>query len=121
VSSSKQDKYELPADWESVPLNLRTYRTARSVNDVATNSSQYSASQFPDPIGVEDLSIAVISPSDESRLEAMHAMSGCTGAYVSEFSSYSLGTGDLPSTLDEDQDVILIDLDGDAEPALELV
>jgi pilus assembly protein CpaE len=88
---------------------------------VATNSSHYSASQFPNPIGVEDLSIAVISPSDESRLEAMHAMSGCTGAYVSEFSSYSLGTGDLPSTLDEDQDVILIDLDGDAELALELV
>ena len=88
---------------------------------MVTNSSPYSASQFPEPIGVEDLSIAVISPSDGSRMEAMQAMSGCTGAYVSEFSSYSLGTGDLPSTLEEDQDVIIIDLDGDAEFALELV
>jgi len=88
---------------------------------VVTNPSPYSASQYPDPIGVEDLSIAVISPSEESRLEAMQAMSGCTGAYVSEFSSYSVGTGDLPATLDEDNDVILIDLDGDAELALELV
>ncbi len=88
---------------------------------MVTNSSPYSASQFPEPIGVEDLSIAVISPSDGSRMEAMQAMSGCTGAYVSEFSSYSLGTGDLPSTLEEDQDVIIIDLDGDAELALELV
>ena len=121
MSSSEHDKYELPADWESVPPSLRTHRTARSEQDVATNSSSYSANQYPDPIGVEDLSIAVISPSDGSRLEAMQAMSGCTGAYVSEFSSYLLGTGDLPSTLDEDQDVILIDLDGDAELALELV
>jgi pilus assembly protein CpaE len=32
-----------------------------------------------------------------------------------------LGTSDLPSNLDEDHDVILIDLDGDAELALELV
>ncbi|MGB8028908.1 MAG: AAA family ATPase [Terracidiphilus sp.] len=88
---------------------------------MATNSSAYSANQFPDPIGVEDLSIAVISPSEESRLEAVQAMNGCTGAYVSEFSSYSLGTGDLPSTLEEDHDVIIIDLDGDAELALELV
>ncbi len=88
---------------------------------MATNYSQYSANQFPDPIGVEDLSIAVISPSDESRVEAMRAMSGCTGAYVSEYSSYSLGTGDLPQSVDDDHDVILIDLDGDAELALELV
>ena len=121
MSSSKYGKYELPSNWESVPPNSSTYRTARSKQDVATNSSPYSANQYPDPIGVEDLSIAVISPSEESRQEAVQAMSGCTGAYVSEFSSYSLGTGDLPSTLDEDNDVILIDLDGDAEFALELV
>lgn len=88
---------------------------------MVTNPTPYSASQFPNPIGVEDLSIAVISPSEGSRLEAMQAMSGCTGAYVSEFSSYSLGSGELPTTLDEDQDVILIDLDGDAELGLELV
>lgn len=88
---------------------------------MVTNPTPYSANQFPDPIGVEDLSIAVISPSEGSRLDAMQAMNSCTGAYVSEYSSYSMGTGDLPSTLDEDQDVILIDLDGDAELALELV
>jgi len=88
---------------------------------VATNSSPYSANQFPDPIGVEDLSIAVISANDESRLDVMRAMSGCTGAYVSEFSSYSPGRGDLPATVDEDNDVIIIDLDGDSELALELV
>jgi pilus assembly protein CpaE len=121
MSSSKYGEYELPADSESVPPNPRTYRTARSKQDVATNSSSYSANQFPEPIGVEDLSIAVISPSEESRVYAVQAMSGCTGAYVSEFSSYSLGTADLPSTLEEDNDVILIDLDGDAELALELV
>jgi len=88
---------------------------------VATNPSPSSSNPFPDPIGVEDLSIAVVSPSEEHRLDAVQAMNGCTGAYVSEYSSYSLGTGELPATLDEDHDVILIDLDGDAELALELV
>lgn len=88
---------------------------------MATNSSSYSSSAYPDPIGVEDLSIAVISPSEGHRLETMHAMNGCAGAYVSEFSSYTPGVGDLPATLDEDYDVIIIDLDGDAESALDLV
>jgi len=88
---------------------------------VVTNSSPYSSSPFPDPIGVEDLSIAVISPSEKHRLETMQAMNGCAGACVSEFSSYTSGVGDLPATPDEDYDVIIIDLDGDAESALDLV
>ncbi len=88
---------------------------------MATNQSPYSSSSFPDSIGVEDLSIAVISPSEEHRLEAMQAMNGCAGSYVSEFSNYTPGTGDLPATLDEEFDVIIIDLDGDAESALDLV
>ncbi len=88
---------------------------------MATNQSPYSSSSFPDSIGVEDLSIAVISLSEEHRLDAMQAMNGCAGSYVSEFSSYIPGTGDLPATLDEDYDVIVIDLDGDAESALDLV
>ncbi len=118
---SKQVEYELQSDWRSVHLSQSTFRTVRSETDVAANSSPYSANQFPDPIGVEDLSIAVISRSEERRLEAMQAMSRCTGAYVSEYSNYTPGTGDLPTTLDEDHDVIVIDLDGDAEAALELV
>jgi pilus assembly protein CpaE len=88
---------------------------------VATNPSPYASSPFPEPTGVEDLSIAVISPSEEHRLETMQAMNGCAGADVSEFSSYTPGVGDLPAALDEDFDVIIIDLDGDAESALDLV
>ena len=121
MSSLGQAKFELPADWDAVPASQRAYRAARSESAVATNFSPYSSNPFPDPIGVGELSIAVISPSEERRLEAMQAMSGCTGAYVSEFSSYSPGTGDLPTALDEDHEVIIIDLDGDPELALELV
>jgi pilus assembly protein CpaE len=88
---------------------------------VATNPTPYASSPFPEPMGVEDLSIAVISPSEEHRMETMQAMHGCAGAYVSEFSSYAPGVGDLPAALDEDFDVIIIDLDGDAESALDLV
>ncbi|MGO8935292.1 MAG: CpaE family protein [Terracidiphilus sp.] len=88
---------------------------------MATNPTPYASSPFPEPMGVEDLSIAVISPSEEHRMETMQAMHGCAGAYVSEFSSYAPGVGDLPVALDEDFDVIIIDLDGDAESALDLV
>ncbi len=88
---------------------------------MSTSPSPYSANPYPNPIGVEDLSIAVISPSEGRRHEAVHAMNGCAGTYVSEFSSYTPGLGDLPQTLDEDYDVIVIDLDGDAEIALDLV
>ena len=88
---------------------------------MATSPSPYSANPYPNPIGVEDLSIAVISPSEGRRQEAVHAMNGCAGTYVSEFSSYQPGVGDLPQTLDEDYDVIVIDLDGEAEIALDLV
>ncbi len=88
---------------------------------MATNPTPYASSPFPEPMGVEDLSIAVISPSEEHRMETMQAMHGCAGAYVSEFSSYAPGVGDLPAALDEDFDVIIIDLDGDAESALDLV
>jgi pilus assembly protein CpaE len=121
VSSLGQAKIELPADWDAVPASQRAYRAARSESNVATNPSLSSSSSFPNPIGVEDLSIAVISPSEEHRLETMQAMNGCAGAYVSEFASYQAGVGDLPATLVEDYDVIIIDLDGDAESALDLV
>jgi pilus assembly protein CpaE len=116
-----QAKYELPDDWDAVPASQRAYQAARSESNVVTNPSPYSSSPFPNPIGVEDLSIAVISPSEEHRLETMQAMNGCAGACVGEFSSYTAGVGDLPATLDEDYDVIIIDLDGGAESALDLV
>ncbi len=88
---------------------------------MATNPSSYSESPFPGSIGVEDLSIAVISTNEDHRIEALHGLHGCAGAYVSEFSSYVPGEGDLPMALDEECDVIIIDLDGDAEAALDLV
>lgn len=100
---------------------MRMQRTARSESDVATNPSPYQSNPFPDSIGVEDLSIAVIGPGEQRRLEAIRAMSGSAGTRVSEFSSYIPGMGDLPSNLDEAYDVIVIDLDIDPELALELV
>ena len=57
---------------------------------MATNPSSYSETPFPGSIGVEDLSIAVISPNENHRQEALHALSGCGGAYVSEFSTIQL-------------------------------
>ncbi len=121
MSSLQQAKYELPSDWDAVPASLRAYRTARSEKDVASTLTSYAGNPFLDSISVEDLSIAVISPSEEHRLDAMQAMNGNAGAYISEFSSYVPGVADLPVSLEEDYDVIIIDLDGDEESALDLV
>jgi len=121
MSSSQQTDYELPADWESVPPSIRSKRTLRSDRNVATNPSPYSVNPIPESIGTDGLSIAVIGPNRDRRAEAILAMSGSAGSDVSEFSSYRRGEGDLPATLEDRYDVIIIDLDSDPEYALELV
>ena len=48
-------------------------------------------------------------------------LTGARAPEVSEFSSYPPGLDDLPQMLEQEYDVIVIDLDGDPEIALELV
>ena len=88
---------------------------------MSTNPSPYPANPIPESIGTDGLSIAVIGPNGDRRSEAILAMSGNAGSDVSEFSSYRPGEGDLPATLEDRYDVIIIDLDSDPEYALELV
>ncbi len=88
---------------------------------MSTNPSPYPANPIPESIGTDGLSIAVIGPNGDRRSEAILAMSGNAGSDVSEFSSYRPGEGDLPATLEDRYNVIIIDLDSDPEYALELV
>jgi pilus assembly protein CpaE len=88
---------------------------------VATDPSPFSASQFPDSIGAEALSIALIGPDANRRSAAMSAITASTGADVLEFPVYPPSADDVPHVLREEPDAVLIDLDSDPELALELV
>ena len=88
---------------------------------MVTSSSPYSFNPYTEPVVTEELSIAVIGAGKDHRSDLIKALNVCSNAHVSEFSSYKPGTGDLPSSPDEENDVIVIDLDGHPQNALELV
>jgi pilus assembly protein CpaE len=94
---------------------------ARSESPVSTDSSPYFGSQYPDSIGSEALSIALIGPHEERRAAALLALAGSSGNDVREFSAYPPGLDDVARILEQHYDVIIIDLDSDPEYALELV
>ena len=88
---------------------------------MSTDPSPFSANSYPDSIGGEELSIAVIGPDQSRRAAAALALSGTAGNKVTEFTSYPNRLDDAPRMLDSRFDVIIIDLDSDPEYALELV
>jgi len=113
----KHQGFGFPADSKWAP----GIEAARSHHAVATDPSPFSASQFPDSIGAETLSIALIGPDDHRRASAMTALISCGGAEVREFSAYPEGADGLPQLLDRGFDAVIVDLDSDPELALELV
>jgi Flp pilus assembly CpaE family ATPase len=77
--------------------------------------------RYPDSIGAEVLSIALIGPDEERRRTVASALAECRGAKVREFTAYPTALDDVPRLLEQYFDVIIIDLDSDTEFALELV
>ena len=71
--------------------------------------------------GADPLSIGIIGPDEVRRKELSSALAGFSGGEVREFSSYPPALEDVPRLLERYYDVIIIDLDGDREYALELV
>jgi pilus assembly protein CpaE len=88
---------------------------------VATDPSPYSASQFPDSIGAEALSIALVGPDESRRSTAMMALAKSGGADVREITAYPEGMDSGVQTLGRGYDAVLVDLDSDPELALSLV
>jgi pilus assembly protein CpaE len=88
---------------------------------VSSDSFPYVDSQYPDSLGADPLSIALIGPDEERRKAAVSALTGCQAGEIREFSSYPPGLDDLPRLLEQRYDVIIIDLDSNPEYALELV
>jgi pilus assembly protein CpaE len=67
------------------------------------------------------LSTAVISPDMRRRNEAINALGECHSGPIREFISYPPNLDNVPRTLGNNYDVVLIDLDSDPEYALDLV
>jgi Flp pilus assembly CpaE family ATPase len=88
---------------------------------VNSDSSSYLDDQYPDSLGADVLSIALIGPDEDRRRAAASALAGCQGGEIREFSSYPPSLDDVPRLLENNYDVIIIDLDSHPEYALELV
>lgn len=77
--------------------------------------------QTPDSIGLNPLSIAVISPDAFHRDEAIGALSRFSNGHIREFIAYPAGAEAAAEVLRQDFDVVIVDLDSDPEYALDLV
>jgi len=96
-------------------------RNPGRTQSVNPSSSSYLDSQYPDSLGSDLLSIALIGPDEKRREAVASALGECSGSEVREFSSYPPSLDDVPRLLEQYYDVIIIDLDSDPEYALELV
>lgn len=85
------------------------------------NFSPNRSTESSDSFGVGSLSIALIGPNERQRQALAAALAKCHGANVREFSSYPTSIEDAPRLLEQAFDVIIIDLDGDTDFALDLV
>ena len=90
-------------------------------HSVSSNFSHNPGSQYPDSLGAESLSIALVGPDDLRRRSAYHALTDIPGCDIKEFSNYPASLDEVPKILEQRFDVLIIDLDSIPEYALELV
>jgi pilus assembly protein CpaE len=76
---------------------------------------------IPDSLGVNPLSIAVISPNTHHRNAAISALERSPNSRIREYITYPPGAEEVAQVLKQDFDVVIIDLDSDPGYALELV
>jgi pilus assembly protein CpaE len=95
--------------------------TAEGGNSVNSNSTELLDTQYPNSLGADVLSIALIGPDEERRKAAASALAGCPHVEIREFPFYPPSLDDVPKLLEQHHDVIIIDLDSNPQYALELV
>jgi pilus assembly protein CpaE len=71
--------------------------------------------------GAGVLSVALIGPDETRRNAIASVLAECPGVRVQEFSSYPADTDEIPKMLEDHHDVVIVDLDGNPELALNLV
>jgi Flp pilus assembly CpaE family ATPase len=112
------------SNWQSSyrsSANLQGKPHASGGSNPVNSDPSYLADQYPDSLGGNVLSIALIGPDEERRKAASTALAGCQGGEIREFSTYPPSLDDVPRLLEQHYDVIIIDLDSHPEYALELV
>ncbi len=78
-------------------------------------------SQIPDSPGSGALSVVLIGPDEQRRKAVAQALSESPIGVIREYSSYPASLDELPRMLEPQCDVVIVDLDGDPEYALEVV
>jgi pilus assembly protein CpaE len=74
-----------------------------------------------DAPSVAVISVTLIGPDEPRRKAIASALAKCPGVRVQEISSYPADVEDIPKMLEEHHDVVIVDLDGDPELALNVV
>ncbi|MGB7986657.1 MAG: AAA family ATPase [Terracidiphilus sp.] len=72
-------------------------------------------------IDLGDLTVAVISPDEQRREAATNALGECRGVQIREFISYPPGIENVSRMLGNNFNVVVVDLDSDANYAVDLV
>ena len=67
------------------------------------------------------LSIALIGPDGDRRKALMSVLTECPGAKIHEFSSFPPNLDELPRTVGEKYDVVILDVDSDPDYVFDLV
>jgi pilus assembly protein CpaE len=96
-------------------------QAARSGKSVNTESTEHLDTQYPNSLGVDALSVALIGPDEERRKTAAIAFAECPKVEIHEFPFYPPSLDEVPKLLEQHYDVIVIDLDSNPQYALELV
>ncbi|MGA9669307.1 MAG: AAA family ATPase [Terracidiphilus sp.] len=78
-------------------------------------------SSNPDATEAEGLSLVLIGPDESRRQAVVDALVVSNVAEITEITAYPANLGDLPNLLRPQPDVVIVDLDGDPEYALEIV
>ncbi|MGO9827542.1 MAG: transposase [Terriglobales bacterium] len=123
-----EDDQDFPAPTDSAGVYSGAYSMdretvefeARDRSSGPTRSRVMVKAHSPSP-GASGLSVAVISPHRKRREAATSALSECHNGPIREFVSYPPNLEDVSRTLNRDFDIVIIDMDGDPEYALNLV
>jgi pilus assembly protein CpaE len=108
-------------------LRSKAFLQANELNKAANGTRRNcpkemsTTNQTSDSLSSTPLCIAVISPDEAHRDEAISSLSGFSNGSIREFISYPPGVGAVAQSLKQDFDVVIVDLDSDPEYALELV
>ena len=79
------------------------------------------APKTPDSSGPGLLSVLLIGPDNQRRRAVYEALSSCPIGLIREYTSYPADLDELPRMLEQNCDVVIVDLDGDPEYALQVV